>query len=143
MDLPHSSAVNVAPDEDAEQYVADVRDTRAGLRRSTKHFEKSHIWTTEHHLTAAAEALAETSLSIQVRHTRKSQGRQRILGLSCHAVGCSLSVPHSGIVSECRHSVYRPPSHIMQDPDASEKSARAETPKYTLSDEACGIDYIH
>ena len=71
MTLPHG---DIVPDEDAKQYVTNVRETKVRPRRTTGSLEVSHIWTTEHHLTAAAEASAETSVSLQVRHTRKSPG---------------------------------------------------------------------
>ncbi len=64
--LPHVST-SAVPEEGAEQYVAlAIEATRLRPRRTTGGTEHSYIWTTEHHLTAAAEASAETSVSLQV-----------------------------------------------------------------------------
>ena len=60
-------ATSAAPEEDAEQYVAlAIEARRLRPRRTTGGTEHSYIWTTEHHLAAAAEALAETSVPLQV-----------------------------------------------------------------------------
>ena len=65
--VSHAVASSAVPEEVVEQHVTLALET-TGLRprRTTGGTEHSYIWTTEHHLAAAAEATAETSVSLQV-----------------------------------------------------------------------------
>ena len=63
----HAVASSAVPEEVVEQHVTFALETK-GLRprRTTGGTEHVYIWTTEHHLAAAAEASAEISVSLQV-----------------------------------------------------------------------------
>lgn len=63
----HHDNTSAVPEDDTKQYVAlAIEATRLRPRRTTGGTEHSYIWTTEHHLAAAAEASAETSIPLQV-----------------------------------------------------------------------------